>query len=70
MATVSSLYRDNEGVVFTWVPGDTSNTTSSKSFAPVEKVQTLNLPATVCSLSENRVNSALLLISKLLALVP
>jgi len=27
MAKISALYRDNEGVVFTWVPGDTSNTT-------------------------------------------
>lgn len=27
MAKISSLHKDNEGVVFTWVPGDTSNTT-------------------------------------------
>lgn len=69
MAEIYSLYRDNEGVDFTWVPGDTSNTTIRKSFAPVEKLKMFNLPATVCFISENQVNSALLIISKLFALV-
>lgn len=27
MAKLSSLHKDNEGVVFLWVPGDTSNIT-------------------------------------------